>query len=851
MLLLIVFFLGMYSYHNETIRDFIFSVKNVKNLSYSNYQDGKNASPNEINLLIPDSSQQVLNDCQSRAMDAGILRDENKIEVPAQLVFSKDTFNIKMRLKGDYSDHWSTEKWSYRIKMSGDDRLMGMKSFAIQSPETRGFLNEWYFHKLMKKEGLIALRYSFATLKENGKDKGVYAIEESFDKQLIELNNRREAPILKLDESILIDKSILNKNDTYSQENLFLMAKVDVFKSKRTLKNPILFDQYKKGKYLINGLRTKTVSLENAVDIDKAAKLFAIADLTGGHHCLRWKNVRFYFNPVIGKLELIGFDSNSGHMISDIYYNRWYNDHIGEFEVKVWKDIFFENEHFVNTYFKYLRKYSQEEFLQNFHEETSGERELYLTYMYKENSSYKFFIDHYTSNASVIRNKLKEFESTEEPEFHKYFVNVTSNRTITQGLTKLELNLNNNSYEELIVFGAFDTSETKISSDQNITIDGRGLNQRVNENKFELNLINAIDSNQIKLKRNDNRWVHRKIKVGYSFVGQTDTFYTKIESYYDCHLNLNHKTDFEDIIAYNDEDKTARISKGNYQIANDIEIKPNYSLHIEAGTQMDLINNSVLAVNAHCEMMGTEAEPIIISSSDSSGSFLVYQSSNRSKVNYTIFNALSECHSGKWHHSGSVNFYEADVDLDNVTFSNNSSEDALNVIRSKFTLSNSNFEHIYSDAFDGDFCQGKLTNLTFNDIGNDGIDFSGSIIEVENLVISNVGDKGVSAGEMSSIRGEKISVLNAELGLVSKDLSSVILDDVKLDNVRVGYTAFKKKEMFGPAKIELNNYKTTNIEEDFFLENQSRAEIDGITIEPNHADVTSLLYGNQFGKSSK
>jgi len=841
----------MYSYHNETIREFIFSAKNIKNLSYSNYQDGKNASPKEINLLISDSSQQVLNDCQARAMDAGILRDENKIEVPAQLVYSKDTFNIKMRLKGDYSDHWSTEKWSYRIKMSGDDRLMGMKSFAIQSPETRGFLNEWYFHKLMKREGLIALRYSFATLKENGKEKGVYAIEESFDKQLIELNNRREAPILKLDESILIDKSIINKNDTYSQENLFLMAKVDVFKSKRTLKNPILFDQYKKGKSLINGLREKTISLENAVDIDKAAKLFAIADLTGGHHCLRWKNVRFYFNPVIGKLELIGFDSNSGHMISDIYYNRWYNDHIGEFEVKIWKDIFFENEHFVNTYFEYLKRYSQEEFLENFHDEISGEREMNLTYMYKENSSYKFFIDHYVSNASVIRSKLKEFEKTEEAVFDKYFVNVMANETVTEGAQQLKLTLKNNSYEELILFGAFDTSETKISSDPDIKIAGRKLNQNAIENKFELNLITVIDTNQIKLKRNDNRWVHKKIKVGFSFVGQTDTFYTKIESFYDPQLNLDAISKKDEIVTYNQEDKTALISKGSYQVSQDIEIKPNYSLYIEAGTQINLINKSVLAVNAKCELMGTEESPIIISSSDSSGSFLVYQSAERSEVNYTIFNALSECHSGKWHHSGSVNFYEANVDLDNVTFSNNTSEDALNIIRSEFTLSNSNFENIYSDAFDGDFCKGKLSNLTFRNIGNDGIDFSGSIIEVDNLIIENVGDKGVSAGEMSSIQGQKVTVLNAELGLVSKDLSYVNLSEVRLDNVRVGYTAFKKKEMFGPAKIELTDYNTTNIEEAFFLENESRAQVDGVTIKPNHPDVTSLLYGNQFGKSSK
>ena len=49
-----------------------------------------------------------------------------------------------------------------------------------------------------------------------------------------------------------------------------------------------------KGKYLLDKLRRGEISLSEAIDIDKSAKLFALSDLIGGHHGLRWKNVRFF-----------------------------------------------------------------------------------------------------------------------------------------------------------------------------------------------------------------------------------------------------------------------------------------------------------------------------------------------------------------------------------------------------------------------------------------------------------------------------------------------------------------------------------------------------------------------------
>jgi hypothetical protein len=60
-----------------------------------------------------------------------------------------------------------------------------------------------------------------------------------------------------------------------------------------------------------------------------------------------------------------------------------------------------------------------------------------------------------------------------------------------------------------------------------------------------------------------------------------------------------------------------------------------------------------------------------------------------------------------------------------------------------------------------------------------------------------------------------------------------------------------KKAIFGPARIQLNNYKVIGAEEEFLIEKRSQATVDGKTVLPNHDDVVAVLYGNLYGKSSK
>lgn len=222
-----------------------------------------------------------------------------------------------------------------------------------------------------------------------------------------------------------------------------------------------------------------------------------------------------------------------------------------------------------------------------------------------------------------------------------------------------------------------------------------------------------------------------------------------------------------------------------------------------------------------------------------------------STLQYCSFESLSFPNSPLWNLSGGVNFHESEVNLSHVSFKNNRSEDALNIIRSEFTMTDSTFENTKSDAFDGDFVTGNILRCTFINSGNDGIDISGSELYLEDIVINNPSDKAISAGENSQITGKNIQVIGGEIGVVSKDLSSVTLTDLSIIDTRLGLSAFQKKSEYGTATISIIELSLSQVEQPHLIEIESQLLIDGQAVTTVSNSVIDQMYGKEYGKSSR
>jgi len=222
-----------------------------------------------------------------------------------------------------------------------------------------------------------------------------------------------------------------------------------------------------------------------------------------------------------------------------------------------------------------------------------------------------------------------------------------------------------------------------------------------------------------------------------------------------------------------------------------------------------------------------------------------------SHIDNANIDGLSYPRSREWKLTGALTFYESPVSISNSTISNNHSEDALNIIRTHFRLSKSTFRGTFSDAFDSDFSNGKVTSCNFINIGNDAIDISGSIIDCDTIMIKMVGDKGVSAGEGSKLNLRNISISDSEIGVTSKDNSVVIGRDISITNTKLGYSVFEKKSEYGPGKINLNKSNLVNVSQEYLVEKGSELVLNGNKITKHTDGVAKLLYGNQYGKKSK
>ncbi|MEL7534794.1 MAG: right-handed parallel beta-helix repeat-containing protein [Bacteroidota bacterium] len=200
-------------------------------------------------------------------------------------------------------------------------------------------------------------------------------------------------------------------------------------------------------------------------------------------------------------------------------------------------------------------------------------------------------------------------------------------------------------------------------------------------------------------------------------------------------------------------------------------------------------------------------------------------------MEFLSFENFGSMEDGYWKLTGAVTFYESEVHIEHALFTRNHCEDALNLIRSRFTLKNSIISHTFSDGLDADFCEGEIRNLYCLRTGNDGMDFSGSKLNVYDSRVDFPGDKGISVGEESTVKIHSATIDGARIGLASKDLSSVEVSNIILNNCNIGFSAYQKKPEYGGAKIRVQNYSAEGSKYLHLIEQGSELLIKGKPVE--------------------
>lgn len=814
-----------------------------------NYIIGQSSNPNKIYLDISFTDYEKIRMKREEALKMGQLITDSEDYVPAVLKYNNENIKIKLRLKGDFLDHLSGNKWSFRIKVEENDKtLKGMTVFSIQDPKTRQGLNEFIHFQSLKNEGVIAPRYEFIQVYINGENKGIYALEEHFQTELIENNGARAGVILKFNEDPSWGESFQKENyfsstlalDQFRDEKFnwwFYGADIDSFENEKIFEDPVLSAQFEKAKNLLNLFREGKIETHEAFDTSKLAKYFALEALNGCGHGSRWPNIRFYYNPVISKLEPIGYDGDCWKS-SDVVIDKFQlakEDSVENYY------LFFNDPVFLKEYMRELERVSSEGYVDNLFSKINEEVKRNLNIIHKDNPVYHFSYSRYYSNQKKIQDKLFPIKTV-----NAYFYKAEPSK----GTILIHAgNLENMPVQLLnVVFNGTDSFE---AVDKYAVLYPRRTTDTVNYTLFEFQIPSGFSWERL----NEN-----KLVLNYQMFGLDEIRNVTVSPWPYCDIGsvqedaVRKKVDINsfNLIRIDESSMSVYFKEGSWGLNESLVIPPGYIVYAGKNTTIDLTNGAMILSYSPIEFIGNAKFPILIYSSDGLGQGLTVLKA-KVKMDYVIFSNLTYPLTEEWQLMGGVNIYESEVLLNHVTFEKSNSEDGLNIIRSRFTIENSKFQNSASDCFDSDFSTGTVENSSFLNCGNDGIDFGGSTGNVSNVFIYNAGDKAISSGEKSNIMIKNLIVdgtATRKIGIAvsSKDSSVIFIENAVISGAKYGVAVYQKKPEFGPATVDIKNISMTNIEEEYLIEENSAAKIDDISLIGHEIGVYEKLYGAESGE---
>ena len=318
----------------------------------------------------------ILEDYRKKIINKGELKSFQAPRVNVEIQFQEKNFSGRVRLKGDRRTHWENRKdSSYKFELDDDVFFMGMNKFSIHKPIMRNYIHEWLFHEMAKELGLIGLNYKFIKTSINGTDRGLYVLEEGFGKELIERSERRNGPIFSMNEDLST-----NTFGNWYQDNTNLETYNKKYWNKKEN-----YELLKTASNKLNNFFLGNEKFEDVFDMEKWASYLALCDLLYTYHGAYVKSVRYYYNPITGKIEPVAFDGHRGRnhpnynrfnkdynnqIILDYLYNH--SDNFFQDEGLGWLNLFFLNkekklnENFYKLYIEKLELVTSDNFLNIF-----------------------------------------------------------------------------------------------------------------------------------------------------------------------------------------------------------------------------------------------------------------------------------------------------------------------------------------------------------------------------------------------------------------------------------------------------------------------------------------------------
>ncbi|MEL7534422.1 MAG: CotH kinase family protein, partial [Bacteroidota bacterium] len=569
-----------------------------------------------LHLQITDAGMLHLEERRQQALNRGIYFASDDDWVKGKLIEDQDEFGVKLRFKGDWMDHLAHAKWSFRIKVKAPHAWRRMLTFSIQRPENRGFLYEWIFHQWLKKEGLLTTRYDFVNVRLNDEEKGLYAYEEHFEKQLLEYRARREGPILKFSEDgvwnarkrwLDLEAGAMEIEETL---NSYEASSILPFQEGKTTQSPVLNEQFAMARSLMQQYKFGLKPTSEVFDVEQLAKFYAITDICQAFHATVWHNQRFYYNPVNSRLEPIGYDGYTEegiYKLGKAFIGADVHRLAGDFGDDLLRQHMLDAD-FVERYLYYLDAFSKKTYQDNLWLDLGPRMQQKINLLRQEYPNYNY-------NPAVVKDQAAKIQ-------------------------RLMFPLNNNSLRVLKA----DNGRVNVKNHHILPIEVIGFGKKPDKMTDSLEqALWLMPSRRTDLPRFMELESPAEAKyLFFRLPGHAKVYYSRILPWSVTSSSIPRQEVFGEVDVRQQAlwkiQGQQLLIRGSHVVEKDIIVPKGYQLVLAAGTQLDFQKGARFLSASPVRLIGSEEEPIRIYSSDKSAKgFTVLQAAGISNLKHVSF----------------------------------------------------------------------------------------------------------------------------------------------------------------------------------------------------------------------
>ena len=790
----------------------------------------------------------IIKEDRQNALNSGINIKSRK--VPAVLKWKNKKYKASVRLKGDLPNHWSSSKqWSLKFDLKKNKSIEDFKEFSITKPFERRFPSNPLIASHLAKENISTPKFKTMRIDLNGNDWGLMLAEEQFSNAYLELRKLRDSPVIKLtnQEGFRI-RSFLSNDVQFSknkidQDIISLLSKwrgrleIDIYNKKDYLKNSNfggLISLAKSINEVINLDSLPIQKVEQFLNIPMFAKVVATSLVWGDMHSILFDNCRFYLNPYTSKLEPIPTD----HLYNHIVYDNSVSNLRKALEFYSMDSEIFYKIYTLNSFQKEYVKALYD--IKKSHQNIEGDLNNICKEYGKECQN--------TINLSILENNLEFLINQKEKIFYKIndydnanpvpkSINIKSYPDLSSTYKKINF-INKDIYSRIFSDGEvilFNPTPFEVKIKQ-IVIDTCISGVACEPIKIKTNItlapsnLNFLSKKKITLSENLN--LYKKVYLYLELNGVEKKLEFLIEnSNYKIDSLIEKKYVIPEYI--NLKDKTYIVKPGNWLVKSPLVLPYGYNLKILPDTSLTFNEEAYIYLNGgNLTSLGTKQSPIVLKPLNNfwGGIFVSQTKKKISKFNFTKIIGTNFFKHKAINLTGGINFYFADVEINNSEIKNSYAEDSLNIVKSNFIIKSSVFINHKSDALDSDFSNGIIEKVLFKNINGDGLDTSGSEVLISNSNFESVYDKAISVGEKSFVTIKNVEINNSGFGFVSKDGSVIEGNDIIiLNSKKADMAAYIKKNFYSGGKINVKNILIDS--EKIFIQDDSLALIDNKKIE--------------------